>query len=152
MLVFDADDEVLIWGKEKYHGISGPHGKGELPQGFYSVLRKHVVVHDLPDSFCYKGVCFFIPIQPKFRTERGGFGIHPDGGIHGTLGCVGLQNEDNKKFWKRWLKTPMSRRPKLLYVSGDWQESQMKKIEPMPVEEIKFDGDSVSKPREVKKK
>jgi L,D-peptidoglycan transpeptidase YkuD (ErfK/YbiS/YcfS/YnhG family) len=47
-----------------------------------------------------------------------GFGIHPDGNLSGTKGCVGLQGADMKKFWDKWMRTNMKARPNSLQVSS----------------------------------
>ena len=46
---------------------------------------------------------FFLPIYPKFNTNRGKvggrLGIHPDGNKPGTLGCIGITEENTKSFY-----------------------------------------------------
>jgi hypothetical protein len=61
---------------------------------------------------------FFVPIKADFDTKRGDLGIHPDGNVYGTQGCIGLVGDDAANFWKKVLKTKRSARPKKLEVSG----------------------------------
>lgn len=108
----------LKWGNDSYNGVSGGFGKGPLPEGDYEVRVKHVVVN--PPGSGFKdpntGSSWFIPIEPKFSTSRGGLGIHPDGTPKGTEGCIGLQGADSQKFWTKWNNTPMGDRPTELAV------------------------------------
>ena len=110
---------TLTWGDESYRAVSGPHKKGRLPAGIYRVKTRNAVDSGLSNSFTnpLTGRGWFVPIEPAFTTERGGFGIHPDGGTPGTLGCIGLTGVDTKKFWDRWLETPLADRPISLTVS-----------------------------------
>jgi len=39
------------------------------------------------------GFGWFARLIPQFETERSGFGIHPDGNVPGTRGCIGLNPE-----------------------------------------------------------
>ena len=61
---------------------------------------------------------WFLPLTPRFSTSRHGFGIHPDGNLPGTKGCVGLQGADIKKSWDKWMRTSLKGRPDSLQVSS----------------------------------
>jgi len=74
--------------------ISGGGGKGFLPNGSYTASGFMPNVPDGGDSYGRLGVSFFIPITPKFPTERTLLGIHFDGGALGTLGCIALYPSD----------------------------------------------------------
>jgi hypothetical protein len=70
---------------------SGPWGKGKLPDGLYRIGA--AVSLSRASNTSYKDAADFAwwcPITPRFDTPRSGLGIHPDGGISGTLGCVGI--------------------------------------------------------------
>lgn len=106
----------LVWGTDEYDAVSGGYGKGALIDGAYSIRKKHAVEGDEKtmsagylNPMTKEG--WFLPIEPKFVTKRKGFGIHPDGNKPGTLGCIGLQGVDIDRFWKKWNKTPMDKRP-----------------------------------------
>lgn len=130
-LVYHVNKNILVWGDETYRAVSGPYGKGTLPPGFYDVKRRHVVSSStLSEPFRHSesGRAFFIPIWPRFDTERSGFGIHPDGGVHGTRGCIGLQGSESPRFWSRWDNTAMDERPTSLEV-----EDRTIELFPMPI-------------------
>ena len=81
-LLYRVNQQLLIWGEEEYEALSGPYGKGSLPPGFYTIQVRRVTDSQLlRESFRHadSGVAFFIPITPRFETDRSGFGIHPDG-------------------------------------------------------------------------
>ena len=111
-LTFDKPSGTLIWGITKYPAVSGPHGKGELPSGTYTVKTRHVVEGvGLGSAYRVMDTAFFIPISPEIDTKRSGFGIHPDGRVPGTLGCIGLKGTAAAAFWKRWNETSLQSRP-----------------------------------------
>lgn len=115
---YKRSEGKLTWGTESYTAVSGPHGKGQLPNGTYTVKTRNVVTgNHLSSSFrAEDGNAWFIPIEPVFSTNREGLGIHPDGGISGTLGCIGLTGNDAVKFWSRWNSLTMGARPISLVV------------------------------------
>lgn len=117
-LKYHRSTETITWGNESYKAVSGPHGKGKLPPGSYNVLTRNVVTGTgLSRSFRDRnGTAWFIPISPLFSTARDGLGIHPDGGISGTLGCIGLSGDDAARFWTRWNSLAMGARPQRLAV------------------------------------
>lgn len=117
MLTYNKDNNTLSWNRLSFSAVSGPHGKGALPNGYYHVHRNHVVTN-LSAPYTIGKTSFFIPLSPLFPTERSGFGIHPDGNTPGTLGCIGLVGKSVAEFWEEWNKVPMIHRPKLLLV-GD---------------------------------
>ena len=118
-LVFKRKAGTLTWGATRFKAVSGPHGKGPLPLGQYEIRTRHVVANrSMSNSYEDKatGNRWFIPIEPLFNTTRDGFGIHPDGNMPGTLGCIGLTSTDANGFWTSWIKTPLAARPTKLRV------------------------------------
>ena len=110
----------LSWGPDTYDAISGPWGQGLLPEGEYTVKIYNVVSNSslssaYRDSFTNER--WFIPLEPKFATPRQGLGIHADGNVPGTQGCVGLRGQDASRFWTKWQSTPMGSRPTSLTVT-----------------------------------
>jgi hypothetical protein len=90
---------VLSWtGKGRWDAISGPFGHGELPKGLYVVSRREITPYSSNIGAGYQdqnGKGFFIPIYPQFETFRGQngrLGIHPDGSVKGTKGCIGIRS------------------------------------------------------------
>ena len=114
----------LCWGKNLYEAISGPWGKGMLPNGTYDVKTRNIVLNDPNPGYTdsVTGDSWFIPIEMRGDASdcecRGGFGIHPDGNVEGTAGCIGLVGEDAGEFWSRWNKCPLKQRPTILSVNG----------------------------------
>lgn len=110
--------ETLTFNGKTYKAVSGPHGDGALPTGGYNIKIRHAVEGSgLASGFCTDGVCFFIPLEPLFDAEgRDGFGIHPDGNVSGTKGCIGLTATDAPKFLKAWKALGINSRPKKLQV------------------------------------
>jgi hypothetical protein len=84
-----------------WQAVSGPHGKGALPDGIYYIHRpKNRSKLGYQD---FNGNCWFAWIESKDVKKvhgRDQFGIHPDGwfpdaGIpYGTMGCIGLTDVD----------------------------------------------------------
>ena len=112
----------LKWGVDEYEVVSGGYGKGAIPNGTYDIERYKAVVGDkstMKSGFVNSsnGRGWFLPLTPRFSTVRHGFGIHPDGNLPGTKGCVGLQGADMKAFWDKWVRTGMKVRPASLVVS-----------------------------------
>lgn len=106
----------LSFNGKTFNAVSGPSGNGKLPAGKYRVKVYHVVVDGLGNSYCAGGVCFFIPIEPLFASNRHGLGIHPNGNTSGTEGCIGLSFSDAPLFWKEWTSMSLASRPDRLLV------------------------------------
>lgn len=134
---------VLVWGELVLEARSGPWGRGMLPLGFYRVGNKDrdwiaspanpgmqvslryakPGMFDLADAgapaaFTRKQVQFFVPIFPEDSgTGRSQLGIHPDGNVTGTAGCIGLVGYDADRFQEAWQATPALKRPTRLLVT-----------------------------------
>jgi hypothetical protein len=113
----------LYWDEDEYDVVSGGYGKGAIPDGSYDIERYKAVagnISTMKSGFVnpVNGRGWFLPLTPKFSTTRHGFGIHPDGNLPGTKGCVGLQGADIKKYWDKWMKTSLKNRPDSLQVSS----------------------------------
>ena len=90
-------------GISEIPSISGPHGKGPLPKGRY---RPGPLIELNPET-CNPGfrvgkTAFWIKLYPQFETDRTGLGIHPDGNIQGTLGCIGIHPDYAEIFYHLW--------------------------------------------------
>lgn len=84
---------------------SGPWGKGKLPDGLYRIGA--AVSLSGASNTSYKDAADFAwwcPITPRFETPRSGLGIHPDGGISGTLGCVGIVDGNTWALYRLLLR------------------------------------------------
>jgi len=51
--------------------------------------------------------------MPGYASGRTSLGIHPDGNVPGTLGCIGIREEDTKDLLN-WLREAEG--PIILYV------------------------------------
>jgi N-acetylmuramoyl-L-alanine amidase len=91
-----------------------------LPQGKYSVGKVDWAVRPgLYQGDCGNGVGpVWIALGTKFDTERGGFGIHLDLGVHGTAGCLGVANQADMNKVVAWFADP-AEAPQELTV--DWK-------------------------------
>lgn len=83
------------------YAVSGPYGNGELPEGLYHIKRSGLMDRSSNEiSYCDSlQNCWFQYIEPQFSTSRNELGIHPDGNLEGTLGCIGLLDSDTR-LWK----------------------------------------------------
>ena len=72
--------------------VSGPHGKGALPDGWYYLTGEEKPVKSEANSMtdtCENKNTYKFRLHPQFDTDRDGLLIHPDGGPPGTAGCIG---------------------------------------------------------------
>lgn len=111
----------LEWRGATYTAVSGPYGLGRLPLGDYEIRRASVVEGpDLRPPYCVvengRTLCWFIPLTPLFPTSRSGFGIHPDGNVPGSEGCIVMRSPGVAAFWDLWSSLPISERPTRLRV------------------------------------
>ena len=107
-LIFDRKQKNLSWPFKKlsWGAVSGPFGAGPLPPGLYDIARREITEYTNKVEMPYRdktGMGFFVPIYPKFATSRGKsggrLGIHPDGNIPGTLGCIGITDANARSFY-----------------------------------------------------
>lgn len=78
-----------------YIANSGKYGKGTMPLGKYE-LKKPIILIDEEGNRPYKkdGDPWYCELVPLFNCDRTGLCIHPDGGVKGTLGCLGIEKND----------------------------------------------------------
>ena len=80
--------------------VSGPYGNGFLPLGLYKALRNQLLDKPAGSAYCDSlQKCWMQPTLPQFSTTRTDLGIHPDGGVAGTEGCIGLLDADTKPWF-----------------------------------------------------
>jgi len=98
---------------------TGNTGKGQPREmGFFIPLEPALVMRSTRKTVRLKGGGSFESIGIDF-IERDGLGIHPDGNVLGTQGCIGVLPEDAPRFYEAWNKIPLASRPTLLVVSGN---------------------------------
>jgi len=79
---------------------SGGYGNGCFEHGVYRIKSvKLLPEEDKWSPYKRDGKPWWAPITPLFKTKRTSLGAHPDGGVPGTLGCLGLL-EDDMLFYK----------------------------------------------------
>jgi acyl-CoA thioester hydrolase len=90
---------TLIWGAKALTSaaISGPYGKGFLPNGLY-VARRSKLLDKEDDAYKdKKGHCWMQAFDDAHGRSE--LGIHPDGNVPGTEGCIGLKVDDTKPWY-----------------------------------------------------
>ena len=104
-LTYKHGARTLSWaGIGRWDAVSGPRHK--LPNGLYKISRREITPYTANIGKAFKGKNgkgFFVPIYPEFETDRGKsggrLGIHPDGNVYGTAGCIGLRS-NSESFYK----------------------------------------------------
>jgi len=114
-LTFTKSTSLLAWPAAggQWSARSGPFGLGVLPSGVYAVGRNEVTDYTTSIGAAFQdgtGNGFFVPIYPGFSTTRGSIGgrlgIHPDGNVPGTAGCIGITEHDASSFHDAISNTP----------------------------------------------
>jgi hypothetical protein len=80
--------------------VSGPYGKGIIELGTYHAERKFLLDKNEDAYRDVNNNCWFQRLDPKFPSTRTEIGIHPDGNVSGTEGCIGLIIADTKPWYK----------------------------------------------------
>lgn len=107
-LIGEDEKETPSW-----KATSGPHGKGAAPRGAYQVGRPTAID---PSNVAFRdpqGLAWFAELTPSFKTDRTSLGIHPDGNVPGTQGCIGIVEKDTKPLFDFLSECPQ---PVVLYV------------------------------------
>jgi RHS repeat-associated protein len=110
-LVFESDcvngknrvDGRLVWYNQNtdgsviqagsYSARSGSKTKNPIPTGDYQLSDYR---DRTKDGMVVDGIGFSIDISPDPYLDRSKLRIHPDGGLPGTDGCIGLTGDDNE--------------------------------------------------------
>lgn len=73
----------------------------ELPIGLYHVKRSGLLDKPGQKAYCDSlQNCWFQFLEPQFSTTRTELGIHPDGNVIGTQGCIGLIDSNTKNWYE----------------------------------------------------
>lgn len=112
-MTFNRSSGILSWPNfGSWEATSGPFGRGALPAGLYTVSRREITDYTSKTKPPFRdktGKGFFIPIYPQFPATRGTnarLGIHPDGNVPGTDGCIGIKGGKAKSFYDAIASTP----------------------------------------------
>lgn len=93
--------------KYVFKANSGGYGNGCLEHGVYKIESAKLLPEgDEWAPYKREDKPWWAPITPLFKTKRTSLGIHPDGGVPGTLGCLGLL-ENDMLFYKILLDTKL---------------------------------------------
>lgn len=80
--------------------LSGGWGKGPLPLGKYQIKYPRLLVGTPSEkSFKKEAIAWGSDLVPEFKTDRTELMLHPDGGIAGTLGCIGVMQRDTSLLY-----------------------------------------------------
>jgi len=101
------DGTNILWIRDQGHkvrvrmypGISGPWGKGRLPEGSYSGTNLRTRTNS--GMTCPgKKIGWSLDLEPNFETARKNLRIHPDGGDYvGTRGCIGVSCDSSDRLY-----------------------------------------------------
>lgn len=96
-LIFQINGEELI----SFKAMSGKWGNGALPYGDYGAQGLRKLSESTPSvkSFMKEAWAWICNLIPKFKTDRTDLCIHPDGGVYGTLGCIGIEENDIQAYY-----------------------------------------------------
>jgi hypothetical protein len=107
-LYFDRALGLLTWPAKglSWNAVSGINNRKYLPSGLYKLNRRGISEYTANIGIPFQdktGKGFFLPLVPLFATDRGKIngrlGIHPDGNVPGTEGCIGLTDPNTKNFY-----------------------------------------------------
>jgi hypothetical protein len=104
-----ADGYLTSPNGQSWKAVSGPFGRGRLSIGGY-VLGEIVDVN--PPGYRkgafedVAGNALFCPLKPISGSDRKRLGIHPDGNIPGTEGCIGITELDTRNLYLKLKRAP----------------------------------------------
>lgn len=94
LLIFNSEKlfDPFAFDHANWQAISGPWGNGNAPSGVYLVgPRVEIEAGGNNEPFTdAAGLAWWAGLTPKFKTDRTRLGIHPDGNVPGTRGCIGV--------------------------------------------------------------
>jgi hypothetical protein len=90
----------LCIGQNKYICVSGKYGLGALPKGMYKINKCYKLkpIKGKTEPYTGKEFPWVAKLTPQFKTNRSKLLIHPDGGVEGTRGCIGIKNKDKQAY------------------------------------------------------
>ena len=100
-LVIEDENKYNIWPI-----VSGKYGRGTAPIGLYKLIGP-IKLTDIKENNSYKneGFPWICGMQPLGKCvddqgNRSGLALHGDGGVFGTLGCLGVAERDISLYYK----------------------------------------------------
>lgn len=88
---------------KSWAATSGPFGNGAAPKGEYTFEAAKDIEPDAAENAPFRdpsGNAWFVALTPQFKTKRTSLGVHPDGGVPGTQGCIGVVEKDTQDLRK----------------------------------------------------
>ena len=88
---------------------SGPFGRGRIDPGKYRLGPVTAIDPNAVENEPFRdpcGLAWWCPLTPLFDTIRTGLGLHPDGNIPGTEGCVGITADNTRTLFFALKKSP----------------------------------------------
>ena len=97
-LLSDSEEILFQHLAESGSPYALPTNNGPLPEGEYTIDSLSTITSQTnPDdwqSFTLQNYGWFASITPLFITDRSNLGLHPDGGVEGSRGCIVQLFED----------------------------------------------------------
>jgi len=95
-----TDGKIISPTGKTWPAKSGPWGRGSAPKGEYTI-GETTGLPSIQETEPYTdktGNSWFTPIEPTFQTNRTSLGVHPDGNVPGTEGCIGATEKDTSSL------------------------------------------------------
>lgn len=94
LLVLDEDEVIAT-----FRANSGGFGNGCLKHGMYKIQYTQALADDgTRNSFKKEGKPWWASLTAMFKDDREALGLHADGGIRGSLGCLVVMERDIEFF------------------------------------------------------
>jgi len=103
------NDTLTAPDSRSWPAVSGPCGRGRLDSGKYKIGPVTVLDSSAPNNKPYRdrrGFAWWCPLKPLFECDRTGLGIHPDGNIPGTKGCLGITAQNTRDLYRVLKSSP----------------------------------------------
>jgi len=78
----------------EWFACSGGWGKGSIPHGIYLLSKAIKLPEAGNDAYKKESFPWVIHLTPTRFVGRDALALHPDGNIPGTLGCIGIMQDD----------------------------------------------------------
>ena len=107
---FTRQDMLVSPDGRSWRAVSGPHGYGRIPRGQYQIGEvKEVNPSENNGGYTdADGFAWWCPVYSRAQGPHIQMGIHPDGNVPGTHGCVGIKESTSKNAFDT-LKSSMDK-------------------------------------------
>lgn len=107
---FTRQDVLVSPDGRSWRAVSGPHGYGRIPRGRYQIGEAKEV-NPAENNGGYTdadGFAWWCPLTGHSYGTHFTMGIHPDGNVPGTHGCVGIKETTSRNAFEA-LKSSMDK-------------------------------------------